>query len=357
MARTRRGRSVALLSALGALAVFAGCGDSNSGDAAGPCDPESLVWVYAEITDAGDDGYPEAVFRRDDGSELRLTEDDAASAPSVAPDGRRVVFERGSNGDPTSAGYSTYRLYVTDSDGSGERPLLDPEYEVPEPADGGNSGDQNPAWSPDGSHIAFIRYGHLADPVQGQVMVVTPDGGAPTALPGSANSTDLGPAWSSDGTKVAWIDTPFHSTATVLYWAAIDGSDAGLIPLTEEVYGTPAWVEGDRAIAVGHFTSEDQTLANTGVLRIDLATGKPTAIDAPLANLWTLPTGELAGFESDTDSHTLVVLDDLADPEDREELFTIDRSYLLPEGTAYDEERGPATAVPDDRDGWAACTA
>jgi dipeptidyl aminopeptidase/acylaminoacyl peptidase len=351
---TRR-RPAAIGGATVLLAALSGCGESSGDEAAGRCDPAGLVWVYSQIIELDDDAYPEAVFRRHDGSEQRLTEDDAATAPSVSPDGERVVFERGSNGDPSSGGYSTFRLYVTDSDGSGERPLLDPAYEVPEPTDGGASGDQKPAWSPDGSQIAFIRHGHLAD-TEGQVMVVSPDGGRPRALPGDANISGASPAWSSDGTKVAWVTEPFDSPHSMLYWSTVDGTDSGSVPLSEEVYGTPAWVDGDQAVAVGYHTTDDFDLADTGLLRIDLASGESTTIDAPLANLWTLPTGELAGFESDAGSHTLVVLDDLADPNDREEVFTINRSPMLPEGSAYDDERGPATAVPDDPAGWAACS-
>ena len=180
-------------------------------------------------------------------------------------------------------------------------------------------------------------------------MVVSPDGGAPRALPGSANSGDPAPAWSSDGRQVAWVTSPYDATTSTLHWAAIDGSDAGSVPLSEDVYGTPAWVEGDSAIAVGYFAEDDADLADTQVLRIDVASGESQPVELPLANLWTLPTGQLAGFESDADSHELTVVDDLADPDGAEQIATIDRSSMLPEGTAYDRDRGPATAaVPAD---------
>ena len=74
-----------------------------------------------------------------------------------------------------------------------------------------------------------------------------------------------------------------------------------------------------------------------------------------MAQLWTLPSGELAGYESNADSHTLVVVDDLDSPDDRREILSFGRSSGLPEGTTYDRSRGAATAVPDHPDGWAAC--
>jgi dipeptidyl aminopeptidase/acylaminoacyl peptidase len=314
------------------------------------------VWVYSAITDPDNDAYPVAVFRLDDGSETRLTADDAAGAPSISPDGDQIVFERGSDGDPESAGYATYRLYVMNDHGGSKRPLLGSAYEVPERDDFAPAGDQNPMWSPDGSHVAFIRYGHLADPNRGRVMVVSPDGGAPRALPGNANSGDPAPAWSSDGSRVAWVTTPFDATTSTLHWAAVDGSDSGSVILSEDVYGTPAWIESDRAIAMGYFAEDDADLADAQVLRVDVASSHTETVDLPLANLWTLPTGQLAGFESDADSHTLMVVDDLDDPGAAEEITTIGRSPMLPEGAAYDRDRGSATAVPDDPDGWAACT-
>jgi hypothetical protein len=351
-----RWRFAAALGAAGVLAASTSCGDAGPAAESGPCDPAGLVWVYSAITDLDIYAYPVAVFRLDDGAETRLTEDDNAGAPSISPDGDRIVFERGSNGDPESAGYTTYRLYVINDDGGSERPLLNSAYEVPERADFAPAGDQNPMWSPDGSHVAFIRYGHLADPTRGQVMVGSPDGGAPNALPGSARSGDPAPAWSSDGSRVAWVTTPFDATTTTLYWAAVDGSDSESMPLSEDVYGTPAWVDEDRAIAMGYFAEDDADLADTQVLHVEVASGETQTVDLPLANLWTLPTGQLAGFESDAGSHTLAVVDDLSDPDSAEEITTIGRSEMLPEGAAYDRDRGSATAGPDDPDGWAACT-
>src|SRR5918994_4263652 len=90
---------------------------------------------------------------------------------------------------------------------------------------------------------------------------------------------------------------------------------------------------------------DDADLADTQVLRVEVASGETETVDLPLANLWTLPTGQLAGFESDADSHTLAAVDDLDDPDSAEEITTIGRSEMLPEGAAYDRERGSATAV------------
>jgi hypothetical protein len=335
-----------------------GCDGSSSEAEPGPCDPESLIWAYSRIVDTASPAYPEAVYAWRDDAETRLTDDDAARAPAMSPDGQTIVFQRGSEGDPESAGYSRYRLYVMDSDGSNQRPLLTPANETPERDDGAPRWDTGAVWSPDGSRVAFARSSGFTEPGDKpgdvhQVMVVSADGSELQPLPGSTTMYDAGPAWSSDGGRLAWVASD-DSGGSTLYWASADGKRSGSVPLSEEVYGTPAWVDDDQAVAVGYFTSADQDLADTGLLRIDLPSGETTTVDAPLANLWTLPTGELAGFESDTDEHTLVVIDDLDSLDSRREILTIGRSPALPVGT-YDSTRGAATAVPDTPNGWAAC--
>ena len=73
-----------------------------------------------------------------DGSELTQRTDDAADdgAPAWSPDGTQVAFHSSRDGN--------YEIYVMNADGTGITRLTD------NPADDGA-----PAWSPDGTSIAF----------------------------------------------------------------------------------------------------------------------------------------------------------------------------------------------------------
>lgn len=78
-------------------------------------------------------------------SEIRpLTMDPADGAPQVSPDGRQVVFVRGSGTEASSSAPST--LYVIDTDGSDPRPVTD-----------GLHADADPAFSASGTRVYFTR--------------------------------------------------------------------------------------------------------------------------------------------------------------------------------------------------------
>ncbi len=59
--------------------------------------------------------------------------------------------------------------------------------------------DIEPAWSPDGTQIAFTRF---YGATQGEIFVMNADGSNQRRL--TANANDRHPAWSPDGTKIAF---------------------------------------------------------------------------------------------------------------------------------------------------------
>ena len=130
------------------------------------------------------------------GGELtRITEVGSLNAfPSWSPDGTRVAFssdrerERGSQGGRVSG---SWQIYIANTDGSGERRLLD------HPDD-----DRMPVWSPDGTRIAFTAQPipNVPEAPVSRVMVVNSDGSGLRKL---AEDLNAGlPRWSPTGDAI-----------------------------------------------------------------------------------------------------------------------------------------------------------
>jgi Tol biopolymer transport system component len=111
-------------------------------------------------------------------------------APSWSPDGRQIVYEESTVFGAEEGGYGfDARMAIVRADGSGRRLLASPDFTYA----------ADPAWSPDGSHIAFTT-GEA-------VSLVAPDGTGYVQLYDLKTPT-LGaePAWSPDGKRLAFQD-------------------------------------------------------------------------------------------------------------------------------------------------------
>src|SRR5207244_1756925 len=119
-----------------------------------------------------------------------LTHDTVADAyPAWSPDGTRIAFARADAG-------SNFDIYTMAADGS------DPVQVTSGPED-----DTEPAWSPDGALLALVRavgegdriYGGQQD---GDVYTVAAAGGAPRRVT-SGPELEASPAWAPAGTPAA----------------------------------------------------------------------------------------------------------------------------------------------------------
>jgi dipeptidyl aminopeptidase/acylaminoacyl peptidase/CubicO group peptidase (beta-lactamase class C family) len=117
------------------------------------------------------------------------------SQPTLSPDGREVVYVLttvDAAGDKNVT--SLWRAGASVGPGAG------PDGHRPEPRQlTRGEADSSPAWSPDGSKIAFLR----ADGGPAQLWLLAADGGEPeqvTTLPLGAGA----PVWSPDGTRIAF---------------------------------------------------------------------------------------------------------------------------------------------------------
>jgi hypothetical protein len=122
---------------------------------------------------------------------------------SWSPDGRQLTF---------ATIYSENAIYVVNADGTGLRQIV--------------TEGRAPAWSPDGSRIAFdVPSGGSWD-----VYTVRPDGTGLTALAAGPDA-EQGPVWSPDGSRLAYswsrfLPGPGNNAEMAVYLVRADGGNS-----------------------------------------------------------------------------------------------------------------------------------
>jgi len=180
-----------------------------------------------------DGDYAIYAMNADGGKQERLTEagGDPSSPqglffqiePAWSPDGSQIAFASKRGG--------SFDVYVMNADGTGTRRLTST------PADEGH-----PTWSPDGERIAFSRG------TSGDLYVMNADGSRVKPLAsGPANETQ--PAWSPDGRSIAFVSRMPGTQVRELWVMRADGSEPRRLTRLEAATASPAWSPDGTRIA------------------------------------------------------------------------------------------------------------
>ena len=187
--------------------------------------------------------------------------------PRLSPDGRQLAI----GGFAPSSNGAGQGLYVTDLTGGSAHHIFRGQA-------------SEPAWSPDGTEIAFLG-------PAGQIWVVGADGRGLRALPLPTGSRFAGePAWSPDGTRLA-----FSVEGAGLWIVQADGSGLTQLVGPDIQPNTPSWAADGSSVA---FSGSNRTRpaggdGPTNISSIDVATSVVTPLVAgpgyDLQPTWWLP--------------------------------------------------------------------
>jgi Tol biopolymer transport system component len=211
------------------------------------------------------------------------------SSPAWSPDGTKIAFA----GAPE--GTFEVDIHAMNTDGSNRQQL------TTSPAS-----EYGPAWSPDGSKIAFERDLPIREnEILPKIFVMNADGSKQVQLRSDRTSSESSPAWSPDGSKIVFVGVIAGSEE--IYTMNVDGSD--LKQLTESANLTkeaPDWSPDGSKIVFGAYDRNtggkyDIFVMNADGSEVTNLTNNPNSND--IRPVWS-PDGREIAFVRDPDLDT-----------------------------------------------------
>jgi tol-pal system beta propeller repeat protein TolB len=217
----------------------------------------------------------------DDGTNpLRLTNDPLPEfQPAYSPDGTKIAFTRG--------GSTNREIYVMNADGTGQTQLT-------------SNGlvDALPTWSPDGTQIAFLRVELPSS--DREIYVMNADGSGERDLtndPAGNPAFDFDPDWSPDGAQIAFDSDRGGVPCAAIYTISPNGTEIRKLTADGlEAFGAAWSPEGDKLAFSDHACTGESDLF---VMKTN-EKGAPTQLfetsDNEAGATWS-PDGERIVFE------------------------------------------------------------
>lgn len=209
--------------------------------------------AYTRITDAG--GTAITIVDRVTGAKADLTNgQEVDEQPAFSPDGSRIAF--------VSSRDINTNIYVMNRDGTNVRAL------TTEPLPGVLD-DRSPAWSADGRQISWSTNigGFLT------VWVMNADGSNKHRLTNSTDTFEDDAVWSPDGTRIAYFEV--KNVTPRLIVINVDGSNRQVMPMPPNGYGRDAAWSPDGKLLAFIFNPDDHS-------RTQIYTIKPDGTDLKL---------------------------------------------------------------------------
>jgi Tol biopolymer transport system component len=188
-----------------------------------------------------------------DGSDFTQLLTERSTDPDWSADGKKIAFTA------IDREFAAFHIAVVNADGTGRRAIDPPRVPLRD--------DFQPTWSPDGTKIAFVREvpeGPFLD--RREIFVMTADGQDATRLsfrdPAAGDLAAFEPAWSPDGSRIAFtrtVPSPSLITADDIFVMNADGTNVTRLTHNDTSIGqtnsSPSWSPDGSRIAF--FSSRD----------------------------------------------------------------------------------------------------